>query len=396
MDADGEGEVVGGTWAPIQLRGGGQAHLLEADRLVWSVEIGGGIVNDVALSDLDGDGRAEIIVGSGQSDGQVVLLGGTGDIIWKREFDIPVTAVGSQGGTVLVGTQSGRIHRLTVDGLSIDEYDLGAKVLSLDAGRAATADGRLFHLAEGGPSLFHESGEPIQTAQLAVDSAVILTREQEVGLLAGESLIWKEAVKGMAFNIAGGDLNGDGDTEIAVSSEERVHLFGLAMNQPPLLTEASSVDTRTGYAYSLDVIDPDGDAVALTLEVWDPSAGVWLTQATQAMDPGQIQGRLTWEVPEPFDTWDSGQASRFRFRYHDGHTQGITPAMTGPSAILTPPWYLFYGRWVALTALVLLIAALNLMFYRRQRAHRLASLAQAEALLKELRLEQNQAEIGRP
>jgi len=396
VDADGQREVVAGTWDPTQLRGGGQVHLLEADRLEWSVEIGGGIVNGVALSDLDGDGGAEIIVGSGQSDGQVALLDGTGAIIWKREFDAPVTAVGTEEGTVLAGTQAGRVCRLAADGLSIGKYDLGAKVLSLDAGRAVTADGKLHHLADGGSTLFHELGEPVQTAQLSADSAVMRIGEQEIGLVASDGLIWKGALDSPAFKIAVGDLNADGEPEIAVSTEERVHLFGFALNQPPLITQPSLVDTRTGYAYSVTVNDPDGDAVALTLEIWDPSAGVWLTQPTQSLDQGQIQDQLAWDVPDPFDTWDSGLESRFRFRYGDGSAEGITQSISGPSDILTTPWYLFYGRWVGLGVLILLITALNLLLYRRQRVYRLATVAQAEVLLKELRIDADQTEIGRP
>jgi outer membrane protein assembly factor BamB len=396
VDGDGQREIVAGTWDPMQLRGGGQVHLLEADRLEWSVEIGGGIVNGVALSDLDGDGGAEIIVGSGQSDGQIALLEGTGAIIWRREFDAPVTAVGAEGGTVLAGTQAGRVYRLAADGLSIGKYDLGAKVLSLDAGRAVTADGKFYHLADGGPALFHELGEPVHTAQLSADWVVTRTREQEIGLVGSDGLVCKEALDSPAFKIAVGDLNSDGEIEIAVSTEERVHLLGLALNQPPLITEPSLVDTRTGYAYSVDVNDPDGDAVAVTLEIWDPSAGVWLEQPVGSLAKGQFQGRLAWDVPEPFDTWDSGRESRFRFRYGDGSVEGITQSIAGPSAVPTVPWYLFYGRWVGLGVLVLLIVALNLMFYRRQRAHRLASVVQAEMLPRELRTDPDQAKIGRP
>jgi len=191
VDGDAQLEIVAGTWAPIQLQGGGQIHLLEADRLKWSVEVGGGIVNGVALGDLDGDGRAEIIVGSGQSDGQVALLDSTGHIIWEREFDVPVTTVGAEGETILVGTQSGRIDHLTADGLPMTSYELGAKVLSLDAGRAVAGDGKFYHLAAGGPALIHELGAPVQTAQPSGDSVALLTGGQEVGLVAGDGSIWR-------------------------------------------------------------------------------------------------------------------------------------------------------------------------------------------------------------
>ena len=85
-----------------------------------------------------------------------------------------------------------------------------------------------------------------------------------------------------------------------------------------------------GYNYSVGVVEPEGNPVTVALEVWDPSAGEWLPQPTQSLAQGQGQGRLSWEVVEPFDTWDSGLESRFRFVYDDGSTQGTTAGIPGP------------------------------------------------------------------
>ncbi|NWG76045.1 MAG: hypothetical protein HXY24_15835, partial [Rubrivivax sp.] len=178
--------------------------------------------------------------------------------------------------------------------------------------------------------------------------------------------------------------------EVAVGTDSgRVHLFGLAVNQPPLLTNPNLAETRTGYAYGVDVNDPDGDTVTATVEIWDPSAGIWLTGATQTFAQGQ--GRLNLEVSDPFDTWDSGQESRYRFRYDDGHNQGLLAEVPGPFSIPTLPWYLYYGQWAGLGALGLLVPALGWVIYRRQRSYRRSPVGRAESLLKQLRTQPGKA-----
>jgi outer membrane protein assembly factor BamB len=367
VDSDAQGEIVAGTWEPIQSRGGGQVHLLDGAQLVWSALIGGGIINSVAVADLDGDEQPEIMVGSGQTEGQVALLSGGGEVVWEREFDESVTAVtGADGGQVVVGTKSGRIYRLMTDGSLADQHELGARVLSLDGGRALTADGRLYRVDDDEPTLVRDLGEIPKTAQLRAGYVAMLIGEQDVSLVAGDGSIWKGTVDGPAFGIAAADLNGDGEIEIAVSTEERVHFLGSALNQPPLITEPDVVDTRAGYAYSVNVNDPDGDVVTVVLEIWDPSAGVWVAQPAQSLAHGQGPSRLAWDVPDPFDTWDSGRESYFRLRYDDGVTHGTTAEILGPIAIPTEPWYLYYGWRAGLGALVLLTLTLNLLLHRCQ------------------------------
>jgi outer membrane protein assembly factor BamB len=377
VDADGRGEVVVGT----QL---GQIHLVADGQLSWTVPSEKAPVNSLAVRDLDGDGQAEIVVGSGQGSGLVALLDGQGDLIWRKEFDNPVIAVGTDGGLVLAATEGGRVYRLTATGSLIGEHDLGAEVLSLDAGLMATADGRLYQWDDGGLSVAHDVERALRTANVNAQLPAILTQEQEVGLLVGDQLIWKGAVVDNAFKIAAGDLNGDGEAEFAAAIEERVHAFGLALDQPPMLTGPDLTETRTGYVYSVNVNDPEGDAVPITLEIWDPSARKWLSQPAQSLGEDRDRGRLSWEVVEPFDTWDSGRESRFRFSYSDGDLEGALKEISGPLTIPTTPWYGYYGQRVGLGVLILLVPALGLLLYRRQRAYRCSLVGQAEMLLKAL------------
>jgi AAA+ ATPase superfamily predicted ATPase len=96
-------------------------------------------------------------------------------------------------------------------------------------------------------------------------------------------------------------------------------------------------------------------------------------------------------VAQPFDTWDSGQESRFRFSYANGDQQTTTQEIAGPFSIPTTPWYDYYGRRASLAALILAVPVLGLLLYRRQRAYRLSPAGQAEALLADLRADPGQA-----
>ncbi len=385
VDGDGQHELVSGNSV-------GQVRILDGDQQAWTIharaELGRGITS-LATCDLDSDGRAELVAGSYSSYFQnkslVTLLDGQGEQIWEQELATKTraSALLCEGEGVLIGTEGGQVYRLTADGSLRVEYELGAEVLAFGQGLAATADGRLYRLDAGTPTLVRDLGVAPSKVLLSPDAVVIVAAGQ-ASLAAEDGTVWPLPVDGEATSIAAGDVNGDGVTEVAVGTDlGRIHLFGLALDQPPMLTKPDLAETRTGYVYSVHVNDPDGDAVTVDLEIWDPSAGAWLAQPAQSLAQGQ--GRLTWKVAQPFDTWDSGRESRFRFRYDDRVQQYTTQETAGPFTIPTTPWYGYYGQRFGLGALILLVPALGLLFYRRQRAYRRSSVGQAGALLKELR-----------
>jgi hypothetical protein len=125
--------------------------------------------------------------------------------------------------------------------------------------------------------------------------------------------------------------------------------------------------------------------VQVALEIWDPSAHSWLVQEKSTAQGGK--GTLSWNLPNPFDTWDAGRDSRFRFTWDDGQSQGTVAAVPGPLDIPVAPWYLFYGRYVLALVLVGAIPTLLLLLVRRARAYRRSPVGQAEALLMRLSLE---------
>jgi hypothetical protein len=384
VDGDARDEVVVGTWGGAG-SAGGQVHLLDGGRRLWSVPAGQ-FVTGVAIT----GGRLRrtseapgglIVAGVGSASGSAVLcFDGDGDVIWQHAFAERMIAVGEDGEWILAGTQGGRLYRLGDDGSPQSEHELGSAVISLGEGLAATAEGRIYQLDGHAPVLIQELDQPAKAIHAHTEGVAYALAEGQIANLPHEGPAWKAAVDGEVTVLTGGDLDGDSNLEFAVgTSRGRIHLFGLAVNQPPLLTRPGLAETRTGYAYSIEVNDPEGDTVTVVLEVWDPSAERWLVQPAQPLTGGH--GRLSWEVRNPFDTWDAGRDSRYHFAYDDGRNRGTIADAPGPLTIAEDPWYVHYGRYAGGLVLLALLASPLALYARRVRAHRRSPVGRAEAAL---------------
>jgi hypothetical protein len=388
-DGDGQHEIVVVT-APTGR--GDNLFLLDDRQLVWSARVGGLLGNSLVVRDLDDDGRAEIIVGTDTGgSGRVRRFDGQGRLIWQYDFVEAIETVGSEGSQVLVGGESGQVYRLTAKGAPAGEIDLGTRVLSLADGLAATAGGQVYHLGSRAPTLAYNLGHSPNLIQVGLEAA-LTGPGGKISLVTNEGVIWQGTVEGKLYSLTTGDLDDHGAVEIAVGTDDsRVHLFGATLNQPPFLSKPGLVETRTGYSYSVNVNDPEADAVPIALEIWDPSAATWRPQPPQTLPSGQAQGRLTWDVSEPFDSWDSGQENRFRFSYDFDDQPHLALETAGPLTIPTTPWYVFYGQRIGLVILVLLIPIFGFVFYYRQRAYRRSPVGRADTLLKRLRTHPQEA-----
>jgi outer membrane protein assembly factor BamB/AAA+ ATPase superfamily predicted ATPase len=388
VDGDARDEVVVGTWGGAE-SAGGQVHLLDAGRRLWSVQAGQFVTGVVMTSDtLPRTSEAPgglILAGVGSSSGGVVLcFDGDGYLKWQQAYAERVTAVGGDGERIQVGTQGGRVYRLSADGIPQSEHELGAAVISLGEGLAATAEGRIYRLDDHAPVLVGELDQPAKAIHVGTEGVTYALAEGLIGYLPHDGPAWQGAVDGEVTALTAGDLDGDRNVELAVAtSRGRVHLFGLAVNQPPLLTRPGLAETRTGYAYSIEVSDPEGDTVTVVLEVWDPSAERWLVQPAQPLDGGH--GRLSWEVRNPFDTWDAGRDSHYRFAYDDGLSRGTVAAAPGPLTIAEAPWFVHYGRYAGGLVLLALLASPLALYARRIRTYRRSPVGRAEASLHLLR-----------
>jgi hypothetical protein len=388
VDGDGRDELVVGTWGGAG-SAGGNVHLLDGGHRLWSAPAGQ-YVAAVAMvshrpSESHGSSEVWIVVGVGlASGGEVLRLDSDGEVIWRQALDERVTAVGGDGRQILVGTQGGRVYHLAADGSIQNEHKLGSAVIGIGEVRATTAGGHVYELNGHTPVLVQELEQPSKAIYAGTEGVTYALAEGKIGHLPYDGPIWQGTVDGDVTVLDTGDLDGDTSVELAVgTSRGRVYLFGLAVNQPPLLTRPGVAETRSGYAYGVAVNDPEGDTVTATLEVWDPSAGQWLVQPAQPLASGH--GRLSWEVRKPFDTWDAGRDSNYRFAYDDGRNRGTVAAAPGPLSIPVDPWYIHYGRYAGGLVLLVLIASPLALYARRVRTHRRSPVGRAEAALGRLR-----------
>jgi AAA+ ATPase superfamily predicted ATPase len=388
VDADGRDEVVVGTWGGTG-SAEGQVHLLDGGRRLWSVPAGQYVTGVAMAGDSLPKSRKTsevwIVAGVGLASGGAVLrFADDGNVIWQQEFAEQVTALGADGDQVLAGTQGGRVYRLLADGSRVGEYELGSAVIGIGEGLAATAGGHIYRLGENVATLTQKLEGSPEAIHVGTAGVTYAWAGGQIADFPHRDPVRPGAVLGEVTALTAGDLDGDSNVELAVgTSRGRVHLYGLALNQPPLMTRPGLTETRSGYAYGVEVNDPEGDTVTITLEVWDPSAEQWLVQPAQPLAGGR--GRLSWEVRNPFDTWDAGRDSRYRFAYDDGRNRGTVAAASGPLAIPTDPWFVHYGRYAGALVLLALLASPLILYARRVRTHRRSPVGRAEAALHLLR-----------
>jgi outer membrane protein assembly factor BamB len=348
----------------VGLGDGRVARLDDGGRLLWEQDIGR-VVTWLAVADLDQDGQDDVIARSG--DNVYRLQAGDGTITWRTDTQAErIIGVALDHG-VVVGTDR-RVYGLDATGAEAWSYPLD-EVSS--AVYATALDGE----CEASPA---ECGQ----AEVAVG-----TVKGGIYLLdAHGRLLWQGKGRERVNALHAADLNGDGRQELLVGMEDGlVQAYGLAVNQVPWLSAPRVVPVGGGYVYSVQVRDPEGDDVQVTLEIWDPSARTWLAQEKTTAPGGK--GTLSWNLPNPFDTWDAGRDSRFRFTWDSGQSRGTVAAVVSPLDIPVAPWYVFYGRYALALVVVGAIPTLLLVIVWRTRAYRRSPVGQAEAFLLRLMLE---------
>jgi outer membrane protein assembly factor BamB len=341
----------------VGLGDGSVAWLDDQGRLLWEQDIGR-FVSWLATADVDHDGHDDVIARSG--DNLFRLQAGDGTVVWRTDTSAERLIDAAVGDGVVVATDQ-RVYQLDATGAEVWSYPLDEVASAV---YTAKLDG--------------EEG-PVEVAVGTVKGGIYLLD------IEGQ-LLWQGKGRERVNALHAADLNGDGRQELLAGMEDGVvQAYGLAVNQIPWLSTPRVTPVGEGYVYSVQVRDPEGDDVQVALEIWDPSTQSWRAQEKSIAQGGK--GTLSWNLTNPFDTWDAGRDSRFRFGWDDGQGQGTVAAVPGPLDIPVAPWYIFYGRYVLALVLVGAIPTLLVLLVRRARAYRRSPVGQAEAFLLRLTLE---------
>jgi hypothetical protein len=341
----------------VGLGDGRVTRLDDQGRLLWEQDIGR-FVSWLAVADVDHDGHDDVITRSG--DNVFRLQAGDGAVAWSTDTAAERLIDAALGDGVVVATDQ-RVFQLDATGAEVWSYPLDEVASAVHTARLE---------GEQGPA-----------------EVVVGTVKGGIYLLdTNGQLLWQGKGRERVNALYVADLNGDGRQEWLAGMEDGVvQAYGLAVNQVPWLSTPRVTPVGGGYVYSVQVRDPEGDDVQVALEIWDPSARTWRVEEQSTALGGK--GILSWNLPNPFDTWDAGHDSRFRFTWDDGQSQGTVAAVPGPLDIPVAPWYIFYGRYALALVLVGAIPTLLLLLVRRARAYRRSPVGQAEAFLLRLTLE---------
>ncbi len=165
LDGDGAIEVVYGDWRAVNAASSGElfgqtglggsgkfagpgTYSSKPGRmgaLSWRVNMGGEM-EDIALADVNGDGRPEVIAASDA--GQLACIAGDGEVLWRRDLVDKITwlttAQGNGGVKVLVGFDTGEIRTYDADGglVAGDRVDGEVTHLRADGDRVVCATSR--------------------------------------------------------------------------------------------------------------------------------------------------------------------------------------------------------------------------------------------------------------
>ncbi len=150
LNGDGALEVIYGDWRAVnavrsgELFSGPGTYSGRPDRgggMIWRVNMGGE-VEDIAVADVNGDGRPEVIVGSDV--GQLACIGGDGAVIWRRDLGDKITWLTTVDGDgkpkVVVGFDTGEIRVYNGEGELVAGCQVEGEVTHLRAVEGGEGD----------------------------------------------------------------------------------------------------------------------------------------------------------------------------------------------------------------------------------------------------------------
>lgn len=381
LNGDGKDEVLVGT-------GSNRVLAIAGGHLLWSYPTYGSVVSLFA-ADLNGGGRAEVLAGSEDHRAYDILGNGILRWSWNTGRNVPVVCAADLNSDslseVLIASEQGVLYALRLDGVTFWQNDLHDTPLALYAGdwdndrrmeiATGTRGGELYMLGGTGSTLWEYA---LQARLLSVyPGDVDGDRHAEIvagsvdGVLyvvtAGGKLEGRHELGDAVSMLWVGDLDADGLAEILAGTRDgQVVMYEHTPNRPPLISNPSIGPAEAGYIYAVDVSDPEGDKVDVSLEVQDPFSGNWHSVGTKT---ATRSGMLYWFV-DPFPILAASRMAAYRLTYSDGLNTGTLGPLRGPR-VPGIPWYAY-----AAVPLVLSVFAGSYLTWRRSPTRRARALYQ--------------------
>jgi outer membrane protein assembly factor BamB len=360
INNNGRPEILIGT-ADGQLRAYSQTGLL-----FWDTAVNSGI-NHILIA--PGDRSVEIVVSARAN--EILRFNNKGDLLragasYLQEINslYPIEQEGELSPQLFVAVEDGTIRGLNWrDGVELWRQELsGIPLLTRPAGSGflvATDEGYLYRVTGQGDLLWQQSDLGRATSLYWGDldgdmqaDAAFGNREGEIFFFddSGEPLLNPLRLgSGIAFMNALTDFDQQPGL-VVVTNNGVVQLFRIQPNRAPLLINPRA-EVRPGvYGVNITVLDVDDDPVRVTLELFDPETGEWLSQGEKVTSRGSET--LTWPIDPSGET-----AVRYRFIYDDGLHSGVVTPLPGPPPFSRAPLINQIPLWIALlVGLALLVS----------------------------------------
>ena len=256
LTGDGRPEVIVGTaGGQVVTVSGDDVGAVREPPLLWRWEAPGS-VPAVAAADLDGDGTAEVLVGSGPAPGTVSALTAGGELLWQREVSGGVWALaagdldGDEIPELLAGADDGVITLIDPDGCLRGTFATGARAHGL---RVVVLN------PDVGPQVAARAGDFVYLLDAAVQSSGERPRPPD------PSLLQAPAVEALPMADSGGvRLLAAGNVVLARSVLERSQLYGAGYPFAALADLLAAADLATVNLECV-LVDPAGWAAGENL-----------------------------------------------------------------------------------------------------------------------------------